>query len=203
MPSSGEELKPKPEMKQGTEREPGIYVERIELGDFLKYKSKLEHLRYNVLTDEADDELGTKITKYERSRELKPDQKALRSDGEHEALYMAKDISASGEKIVGFLSVTFHEGEASVEHFWSAKPEESQHDIVSALLEKVYDDLPNRSPKPYPHLRVEAVEASKRFRHIAARQDLGRFLRISEPKLPEGFSPGKMKPERHQGERGY
>src|SRR3989338_5065813 len=163
MPSSGEELKPKPEMKQGTEREPGIYVERIELGDFLKYKSKLEHLRYNVLTDEADDELGTKITKYERSRELKPDQKALRSDGEHEALYMAKDISASGEKIVVFLSVTFHEGEAS----------------------------------------VEAVEASKRFRHIAARQDLGRFLRISEPKLPEGFSPGKMKPERHQGERGY
>ena len=179
--------------KESVEHQIGIQVEQVDLGEFLASKPSLEKLRYNVLTDSEEDNLAKKITEGERRQELTPVRGGLRGSPDKEAVFVAKENG----KAIGLLVVNFDGGDAVIQHFWSAKPEGAQHDVVKALVAKAQSDLPSRAEHSYAHLYIPlttGAKVSNRLTHIAANPTVSNFLRFR--KAASDNDPG----ERYQRE---
>ncbi len=166
------------EMPQSAEPMPGIKVERIGLAEFVKHKSQIEKLRFNLLGEE-DDSVHDKIKPTTRREELKPIREELRDSVEHEAIYLAKD---KNDKVIGFMYIELKPDgrEARLKDYWSSIPEVSQEDMIRKFLDKA-SELPDEG---YPHLDVETSVMAKHFKHLATNPKY-HFLRIKDAPIVE------------------
>ncbi len=168
------------EMPQGPEKIPGMKVERVELRDFLKYKSQIGTLPYNVLGNQS---AGTheRVKPTMRRKELKPVRGELRSSAQHEAIYVAKD---KNEKVAGYMYIELEPDghEAKINEIWSSVPEVSQAEVIKKFIDQAKLDLITNGS--YHDFTVEAAEQAKHFRHLAA-NPLYHFVKIKgEPSAP-------------------
>jgi hypothetical protein len=175
MPAKGGGLDVKSNSDRITiERDPSITVESVDLGELLADKSRLAQLKYNVVTGSEEEGVFEKMAPVQRRPDLTRMAAEKKGAQEKELTYVAK----KGDDILGLLHISFDGSEAKIEHFWSAKPQESQQPIVNSLVLKAYEELPERPERSYGYLIVdtgEEGEVSKPLSHTMAA--LSRFLR--------------------------
>ncbi len=165
---------------QGAERLPGMQIERVGLREFLKYKSQIGQLRYNVLGDQ-NASTHERVKPTMRRKELKTVRGELRSSAEHEAIYVAKN--KNGE-VAGYLYIELEPDghQAKINEMWSSVPEVSQAEVIKSFIDKAKLDLITNGS--YHDFTVEAAEQAKHFRHLAS-NPLYHFVKVKDaPSAP-------------------